>query len=157
MLAPAWLRPVARPDERLSVVRAGIPSPALNRFLYTAVGGGWLWTDRLAWTQDAWREYLERPEVETWVAYLEGTPAGYCELEQQAEGSVEIAYFGLLPEFTGRRIGAYLLSAATARAWSLWRRRRGACGCTRAAWTARARCLTTRRAASASSRPRPKR
>ena len=120
MLDPAWLRPVARPDERLSVVRAGVASPELNRFLYTAVGADWFWTDRLGWTTDEWRVYLERPELETWVAWLDGTPAGYFELEQQAEGSVEIAYFGLLPAFTGRRIGAHLLSVAAARAWSLW-------------------------------------
>ena len=120
MLDPSWLRPAAPPDERLSVVRAGIASPELNRFLYTAVGGGWFWTDRLGWTFAAWREYLARPELETWVASLDGAPAGYFELEQQAAGSVEIAYFGLLPQFTGRRIGAYLLSVATARAWSLW-------------------------------------
>src|SRR5687767_14537661 len=120
MLDPSWLRAAGRPDERLSVVRAGIASPALNRFLYTAVGGGWFWSDRLGWSFADWRAYLERPEVETWIALLDGTPAGYFELEQQAEGSVEIAYFGLLPAFTGRRFGAYLLSVATARAWSLW-------------------------------------
>ena len=118
MLDPAWLRPSPRPDERLTVVRAGIPSPELNRFLYTAVGAGWYWTDRLGWTHAQWRAYLDRPEVETWVAYLDGTPAGYFELDRQAE-SVEIAYFGVLPQFTGRRIGAYLLSVVTTRAWSL--------------------------------------
>ena len=119
MLDPAALRPVPRPDERLVVTRAGIVSPELNRFLYTAVGADWFWTDRLGWTYDAWLTYLDRPEVETWVATLDGTPAGYFELERQAEGSVEIAYFGLLPQFTGRRIGGHLLSVATARAWSL--------------------------------------
>ena len=120
MLDPAWLRPAARPDERLSVVRVGIPSPELNRFFYTAVGGGWFWTDRLGWSYAEWKAYLDRAAVETWVAYLDGTPVGYFELEQQAAGSVEIAYFGLLPQFTGRRIGAWLLSVATVRAWSLW-------------------------------------
>jgi GNAT superfamily N-acetyltransferase len=119
MLDPGWLRPVARPDERLAVVHVGIASPELNRFLYTAVGAGWFWTDRLGWTYAAWQAYVEQPEVETWVAWLDGTPAGYFELEPQAEGSVEIAYIGLLPQFTGRRIGAYLLSVATVRAWSL--------------------------------------
>ncbi|NUP42692.1 MAG: GNAT family N-acetyltransferase, partial [Streptomyces sp.] len=35
------------------------------------------------------------------------------------EGVVEIAYFGLLPAFRGRRIGGHLLTWGTARAWDL--------------------------------------
>jgi GNAT superfamily N-acetyltransferase len=119
MTAPAQLRPVACPDARLSVTRVGSPSPELSRFLYTAVGADWYWTDRLDWTYHQWLDYLDRTEVETWVASLDGTPCGYFELERQAESSVELAYFGLLPSFTGRRIGGWLLSVAAARAWSL--------------------------------------
>ncbi|HEU5318880.1 MAG TPA: GNAT family N-acetyltransferase [Chloroflexota bacterium] len=119
MLDPAWLRPVGRPDERLSLARVAPPSAELSRFLYTAVGGDWYWTDRLPWTHAEWLAYLRRPEVETWVASLDGAPCGYVELEQQPDGNVEIAYFGLLRGFTGRRIGGHLLSVAVARAWSL--------------------------------------
>jgi len=99
--------------------RAEIPSPELNRYLYTAVGGGWFWIDRLKWTRSRWREWVERPEVETWIALLSGTPAGYFELERQAEGNVELAYFGLLPDFIGRGIGGMLLDAAIRRAWDV--------------------------------------
>jgi GNAT superfamily N-acetyltransferase len=40
-----------------------------------------------------------------------------------AGGSVEIAYFGLLPEFVGRGLGAHLLSAAVERAFESGARR----------------------------------
>ncbi len=63
------------------------------------MGGDIRWTDRLAWPYARWREHLDRPGVETWVAYDRGTPAGYVELEAQQEGVVEILYFGLLPAF----------------------------------------------------------
>jgi GNAT superfamily N-acetyltransferase len=119
MLDPSWLRAVGRPDERLSVARVGAPSPELNRFLYQAVGVAWYWTDRLPWTRERWLAYLDRPEVETWVVWLDGAPCGYVELERQGDIDVEVAYFGLLPAFTGRRIGGWLLSVAVARAWSL--------------------------------------
>ncbi|MET9291464.1 GNAT family N-acetyltransferase [Streptomyces sp. NPDC003077] len=110
----------APPDEQgVRITRAGIPSPEFNRFLYTAVGGDVLWTDRLGWSYAQWEEYLSRPGFETWVAYEDGTPAGYIELEAQPEGVVQIAYFGLLPAFRGRRIGGHLLSYGTARAWDL--------------------------------------
>jgi GNAT superfamily N-acetyltransferase len=51
--------------------------------------------------------------------YGSGTPAGYFELERQAKGNVEIAYFGLLPGFIGKGLGAYLLTFATRRAWDM--------------------------------------
>lgn len=47
---------------------------------------------------------------------------GYVELEPQPGGDVEIVYFGLLPDFRGRRIGGHLLTVGTARAWDLAQR-----------------------------------
>ncbi|MER5480898.1 GNAT family N-acetyltransferase [Streptomyces sp. NPDC002734] len=115
----ADLRPAAVPEGDVRVVRAEVPSPEFSRFLYASVGGDITWIDRLGWSHARWREHLERPGVETWVAYDRGTPAGYVELEAQDEGVVEIVYFGLLPDFRGRRIGGYLLSEGVARAWDL--------------------------------------
>lgn len=128
--APADLAPAAEPgpDTGIRVTRAEVASPAFSRFLYAAVGGDVAWTDRLVWPVERWREYLGRPGAETWVAYERGTPAGYIELDPGDDGVVEIAYFGLLPEFRGRRIGGHLLSYGTARAWDLasrWPERAG--------------------------------
>ena len=44
-------------------------------------------------------------------------PAGFAELERATDGSVEIVYFGLLPEFIGRRVGRPFLEAIVGRAW----------------------------------------
>jgi ribosomal protein S18 acetylase RimI-like enzyme len=132
----------AQPPEAscgVRILRAEVPSPAFSRFLYSEVGSDVEWTDRLPWTYAQWEKWLERPGVETWVAYERGTPAGYIELdgtgettgqdEEQArdedgtrsrpESTVEISYFGLLPSFRGRRIGGHLLSYGTARAWDM--------------------------------------
>lgn len=132
---PAELRP-ARPPEPaagVTVARAAVPSPEFSRFLYTAVGADVSWTDRLGWDRARWLAWLDRPEVETWVACERGTPAGYAELAASGDGAVEIAYFGLLPAFRGRRIGGRLLSVATARAWDL-AERRPALPATRRVW-----------------------
>ncbi|KUH36611.1 MULTISPECIES: GNAT family N-acetyltransferase [Streptomyces] len=117
--SPDDLRPAAAPDGDVTVVRAEVPSPEFSRFLYSAVGGDLCWVDRLGLTHAQWRELLERPGAETWVAYDRGTPAGYVELDPQDDGVVEIMYFGLIPAFRGRRIGGHLLSYGTARAWDL--------------------------------------
>ncbi|WP_405997861.1 GNAT family N-acetyltransferase [Streptomyces sp. NBC_00829] len=117
--SPADLRPSPAPEGDLRIVRAAVPSPEFSRFLYSAVGGDILWTDRLGMTYGEWEKVLAKPGTETWVAYEKGTPAGYVELEAQEGGSVEIVYFGLIPAFRGRRIGGHLLSYGTARAWDL--------------------------------------
>lgn len=120
MAAPADLRlPSSVPPPELEVRRACVPCPELSRFLYTAVGRDWHWTDRLPWRDEQWMAYLDRPEVETWLALVGGTPAGYFELERQPAGEVDIAYFGLLRQFVGRGLGGHLLAAAVRRAWEM--------------------------------------
>jgi ribosomal protein S18 acetylase RimI-like enzyme len=91
------------------------------------VGGDVKWRDRLDWDRARWAAALERPGVETWVAYERGTPAGYIELDGQDDGVVEISYFGLIAAFRGRRVGGHLLTEGTRRAWDLavrWPRRK---------------------------------
>ena len=120
MQDPADLRPAPRPRADVELRRALLPSAEFARFLYTAVGGDWYWTDRLPWTHQQWQDRLATAGVETWVAYECGTPAGYFELELlAAEASVEIAYFGLLPGFIGKGIGGWLLTRAIERAWEV--------------------------------------
>ena len=116
---PAELRPAPRPEGDLELRQARHPAPELGRFLYTAVGGGWYWTDRLGWTYADWLEWQAGPGRETWVAYLDGAPAGYFELDGAVAGQVELAYFGLLPGHIGKGIGGWLLTRALERAWEL--------------------------------------
>jgi GNAT superfamily N-acetyltransferase len=108
---------LARQD--VDIKQAQVPCPELNRFLYTAVGGDWYWIDRLPWTYAQWREWVAQTTLETWVVYVAGTPAGYFELVAQAEGNVELAYFGLLPQFIGTGLGGPLLTVAIERAWHM--------------------------------------
>ncbi|MEV7805695.1 GNAT family N-acetyltransferase [Microbispora sp. NPDC088329] len=122
--SPADLRPGRPPAMSVQIVRAEVSSPEFSRFLYTAVGGDWQWTERLGWTWKQWKECLDRPGVETWVAWVRGTPAGYVELDAR-EGEVEIAYFGLLPYAIGQGLGGWLLGEGTARAWDMAERRPG--------------------------------
>jgi GNAT superfamily N-acetyltransferase len=118
MRSPATLRPSTKRIAGFRVERVPEPCPELNRFFYTAVGGDWYWTDKLPWTHAQWAAYVSRPEFQTWVAYLAGNPIGYFELLQDGS-DVEIAYFGLLPQFTGRGLGGLMLTAAVAQAWAL--------------------------------------
>ena len=118
MKRPEELQPKEADIDGLRIERVGIPSPELNRFLYVTVGHRWQWIDRLVWTEKDWTEWVERDELQTWVAYVKGTPAGYFELEFQ-DGNVEIAFFGLLPRFIGLGLGGHLLTEAIRRSWDM--------------------------------------
>ena len=122
MTDPERLAPAPSLDPALEFREVELPSPELSRALYAGVGSDWWWTDRLGWTWARWMEWLDRPELETWVAWLRGSPAGFAELERAGD-AVELASFGLLPAFIGRGIGTRLLDFALRRAWALGPRR----------------------------------
>ena len=118
LLQPGDLKAARVDDDRVRIVRV-VDSPAsFYRYLYAEVGRYYHWTDKLPWTDDDIRAQLARPEITLWVMYCQGSPAGYFELEKHDDGSIEIAYFGLLQEFLGRGLGKHLLSAAVEQAWS---------------------------------------
>jgi GNAT superfamily N-acetyltransferase len=96
---------------------------SFHRFLYREVGRNYSWRDRLTWTDDQVRSYLSDPAITLHVLYVQGSPAGYFELRLEPDQSVEIAYFGLLPEFIGRGLGKGLLSEAVRAAWDRGARR----------------------------------
>jgi GNAT superfamily N-acetyltransferase len=122
MLEPARLR-VRRCSSGDWAMRRAEKRIDINRDFYRAVGGQWHWVDRLSWTDEQWQRYVEQPGLSTWIARLDGQQVGYFELDHQPEIGVEIAYFGLMPEFIGRGLGGVLLSEAIGRAWQLGTKR----------------------------------
>lgn len=109
--------PVPAPAGKLALMRAERCTTAFYRFLYDTVGGPWLWFERRLWSDERLAAWIERPEVEILVLHVGGVPAGFYELDHGAASEVELAYFGLMPEFIGRGYGAYLLRAAVDGAW----------------------------------------
>ena len=103
----------------LNMVECELKQFQFNRFLYELVGQAWNWTDKLSWTDAQWKAYAHSPDLRTWVAYFRGIPAGYYELQCQLNRDVEIAYFGLAPEFIGQGFGGYLLTHAIRSAWNI--------------------------------------
>src|SRR5882672_11540892 len=102
MRSPAELKGdgvVAPVGSRLEPV-AWVPA-SLWRYLYREVGGPYFWLDRREWSDAQIREYLSQP-ITLWLLTLGGAPAGYFELKRNDDRSIEIAYFGLLPEFVGK-------------------------------------------------------
>ncbi len=108
-------RPV--PLAKLALLRAERCSVSFYRYLYNTVGEPWIWYLRRVWSDDQLRDHLGRPEIEVFVLYAAGVPAGYYELERGANGETELCYFGLIPDFIGKGLGFYFLQAAIGNAW----------------------------------------
>jgi hypothetical protein len=114
---PSALRPARPPRlDGVEVARVEPPDGEVNRWFYVEVGTPHNWVDNLGRSAAEWQAWAER--VETWVATVRGERAGYYEL-RLGDGSVEVAYFGLLGGFQGAGLGGFLLTHALRRGFEL--------------------------------------
>jgi GNAT superfamily N-acetyltransferase len=118
MRSPDQLRP-KRADERFQIREKVDGDWRFNRDLYFRVGEQWRWIDKRPWSDEQWNKYARAPELRTFAAYYDDQLAGYYELCRDPEDGVEIAYFGLLPEFIGAGLGGALLTSAIEQAWRI--------------------------------------
>lgn len=118
MREPSELNGAKLDDPEIQIEVQRDCSVELFRFLYVEVGKNYHWIDRLPWTDEDIRAHLAQPEVTVWLMTYGAERAGYFELRKCEDGSTEIAYFGLLPEFIGRGLGKHLLTCATEQAWA---------------------------------------
>jgi GNAT superfamily N-acetyltransferase len=103
---------------RLAVMRAEGPSTEFYRFLYDQVGDPWFWYERKQMTDKALAAILNDPAVELYLLHVAGAPAGYAEIDRRQTPEVALAYFGLIPRYTGRGLGWYFLNWAIDTAWT---------------------------------------
>lgn len=103
---------------KLALLRAEPPTVSFYRYLYNTVGEPWLWWERRAMADDELAAIIQDDKVEIYVLYVNGVPAGYAELDRRRPPEIDLAYFGLVPDFIGRRLGQYLLDAIIDIAWS---------------------------------------
>ena len=110
--------PALHRSDKLVLLRAERPTASFYRYLYNTVGDPWLWYERRLMRDEELLRVVHDPKVEVYVLYVAGVPAGFAELDRRREDEVEVAYFGLIPEFVGRGIGPPLLDWVIDKAWS---------------------------------------
>jgi len=103
---------------KLVLVQAHEVPVHFYRYLYDTIGQDHNWIDRRLMSDDALAEAISRPEVDIFVAYVDGCPAGYYEIDASDADVAWIAYFGIVPDYHGRGLGKWLLSEAVASAWA---------------------------------------
>ena len=99
------------------VVRRERCDPDLYRELYEGVGSDYHWRDRRSWSDEQLQAHLDKSTIEIWVLRERSSPRGFYELARHEDGSVEIAYFGLMPAGIGQGLGRALLTSAIDEAW----------------------------------------
>lgn len=108
-LEPPRGSPLQAPLAGTEIVRALRPPVHFYRYLYDTVGGPWLWNRRRLMPDAELKAILESEATDLRVLWVLGVPAGYVELDFALAPDVSLAFFGLVPEFTGRRLGPWLL------------------------------------------------
>ena len=107
-----------RPAAKIELMRAEMPPVSFYRYLYDTIGEDWLWYERRIISNDDLTNIIHHPDVEIFVLSFGGVPAGYGELDRRAAGEVELAYFGLMPEFVGHGVGLFFLRWLVDQAWT---------------------------------------
>jgi len=83
----------------------------INKFFYKQIGKDHRWTERLVWGNQKWINYVEDQKVKTYVLQDKENIIGYCEqIFHFEQKNCEIAYFGILKEYYGKKYGGFLLS-----------------------------------------------
>ncbi len=112
------LSPAHPPDiGRFALMKVtNIPIP-FYRFLFDEVGGDYDWISRKLVSDEELAEIVHHDDVEIFVLYRDGAPAGYFELNFKKMPDVEISFIGLTKSNLGNGLGGFLLNAAIRRAW----------------------------------------
>jgi len=87
------------------------------RKYYYAVGEKYFWLDRMVMPDEELFQKINATNVDIYIFKVNDEAAGYIEFVKE-EKFVEILYFGLFPEFIGKRYGKYFLQWVIAKAWS---------------------------------------
>jgi GNAT superfamily N-acetyltransferase len=107
---------LARPLTMIRITQPDIPS---YRAIFLRIGSPWLW-DRVCEMSDAEiADHFADPHQHIYYGHDEtGTHVGMVEFAP-IDGGIEITYFGLFPDLTGRGLGKRLMAGTLELAWRL--------------------------------------
>lgn len=105
--------------QNAALLSAKAPPAGYFLYLYRAVGAEYEWTDWLQRPMEEVEAFVGDPRVVLWTMLLDGWPGGFFMLDSRTAGTVDLAYFGLVPQAIGRGLGHWLLATAIDTAWSL--------------------------------------
>lgn len=106
------------PRDGLMVLHARTPSVSYYRFLYDAVGKRYNWLSRRKLSDAELAAVIQDPRNELYVLHVDGSPAGFAELDRRQPDNMELVQFGLMGDFIGQGLGKWFLHWTIDKAWS---------------------------------------
>ena len=107
------LAEVEKPNINCTISLVHPPDFQLNKFFYKQIGKDHNWNDRLLWNDRNWINYINNIKVKTYILKEKNELVGFFEqITDTKNNEIEIAYFGILKDFYGKKYGGYLLSEA---------------------------------------------
>ncbi|QIG79122.1 GNAT family N-acetyltransferase [Stakelama tenebrarum] len=111
-------RPAPMPTSPLQLIRWQRPDSEKYRTLFRRVGSPWLWFSRLVMEEARLRAILDDDAVEVHaVIDRDRIEIGMLELDFREAGQCELSFVGLVPEWTGKGQGRWLMHHALALGW----------------------------------------
>ncbi len=118
------LKEVQSPSTNYSIKILEPQDFQLNKFFYKHIGKKYQWLDRLNWSDENWINYVSNKNLSTYILNHKDDIAGYFELiYHDSINEMEVAYFGILEEYFGKKLGGYLLSFAIKESFSIGAKR----------------------------------
>ena len=121
--SPPHTIPYRLPRDGLTVLHVKSPTVPYYRSLYNAVGRDFYWLGRRKMSDEALAAVIGDPRNELHVLHVDGTPAGFAELDRRQPDEIELVQFGLMPDFIGQGLGRWFLRWTIDKAWSYEPRR----------------------------------
>ena len=107
------LSKVSKPNNISKILLLNPPNFQINKFFYKHIGKKYMWRDRLVWDDKKWIDFTTNKNVKTYVLKEDKDFVGYFEIIfNRNKLECEIAYFGILEEYIGKKYGGFLLSEA---------------------------------------------
>ncbi|MEL7486718.1 MAG: GNAT family N-acetyltransferase [Pseudomonadota bacterium] len=106
------------PPVKTAILRAEAPPTHFYRYLYDQIGAPHNWVSRRALSDEALSAIIHHPDDHIFVLYVGGVPAGLAEIDARSRETVELKFFGLVPEYVGAGYGRYFLTHAIDAAWA---------------------------------------
>lgn len=112
------------PKLNMQVELSKIEKPSVNfyRQIYAEVGLPWLWYERTEVPDEALLKIINHKKVAIYVLFVGGKPAGFAELDSRQPPNnnvrdLHLAYFGLMPKYTGCGLGTFFINSIVDIAW----------------------------------------
>ena len=117
MIVPSR-RSVRAPRDGLTVSHIQTPSVPYYRSLYDSVGKDYHWLSRRKLSDEQLATVIQDSRNELHVLHVDGSSAGFAELDRRQTDEIELVQFGLIADYIGQGLGKWFLQWTIDKAWS---------------------------------------